>query len=338
MHQLLEIAQKVESTHKGLGNAVAFTILCVKARQCLLIVSPSGCGKSVMTDIIAKGHPNAYQMLSITKAKLADYKDTFTNFYGVVCMDDIAAAGSLYERKETLIAFAVLCYSHAISKHTWVSDFDITNFHGSAVLNIQPAILAEIYEYPEWESLLREKTLRYYHLYRPTAPCQDKPDVEIDWGIDLDEVHRPRHDYKLYDTLFNTCSIQWSDARTLEHLDTLLKTVAALDNRLDVNNNDLILLHKLIKPMTIERYVMHKTGFEVGRWMDTNLAAVLVEFASWKDINVDRIARDYKISPKTVYKLLAGISEWFVEDKVKSKTLVPRPELKRILKEAGVER
>jgi hypothetical protein len=90
--------------------------------------------------------------------------------------------------------------------------------------------------------------------------------------------------------------------------------------------------------MTIERYVMHKTGFEVGRWMDTNLCAVLVEFASWKNVTIDRIARDYKISPTTVYKLLKNINEWFMEDKVKSKMLVPKPELKRILKEAGVER
>ena len=72
--------------------------------------------------------------------------------------------------------------------------------------------------------------------------------------------------------------------------------------------------------------------------MDTNLAAVLVEFASWKKINIDRIARDYKVSPSTVYRLLADIKEWFVEDSIKSKMLVPKLELKRVLKEAGVER
>jgi len=292
----------------------------------------------VVTDMIAKLHPDAVQLLSITKARLTDYKDVFSNFFGVVLMDDIAGAGSVYERKETLVAFSMLCYSHMISKHTWTSDFEITNYHGSAILNIQPALLAEIYEYPEWESLLREKTIRYYHLYRPTKPNQEKPDIKVDWGISLDMVHKPRHDYKLYPTLERLAGIQWSDARTLEHLDDLLKSMAALDRRQNVNNTDLQLLHKLMKPMTIERYVMHKTGFEVGRWMDTNLAAVLVEFASWKDINIDRIARDYKISPSTVYRLLTNIKEWFVEDKVKAKMLVPKPELRKVLKEAGVER
>lgn len=338
MHQLDEIIASMEGTHQGLGKAVAMAILCIKARQCLLMVAPSGCGKSVITDAIKLAHPDAVSLLSITRARLKDYADVFSNFFGVVLMDDMAGAGSQYERKDTISAFCQLCYSHTISKHTWVSDFEIANYHGAAVMNIQPALLAEVYQYPEWEGLIQEKTLRYYHLYRPTAPNSVKPDLKVDWGIDLDLVHKPRHDYKLYPTLWDIASIQWSDARALEHLDTLLRSLAALDGRQDVNNNDLILLHKLMKPMTVERHIFNKSGFETGRYMDNNLCAVLVEFASWRHINIERISRDYKVSHSTVYRLLAQISQWFVEDTVKSKMLVPKPELKRILKEAGVER
>jgi len=338
MHRLYDVITNLEKTHPGLGKAVAFSVICVKARLCLLLVAPSGCGKSVITDTMSIIHPDPIKLLSITKARLTTYKDTFTNFFGVVLMDDIAGAGSMYERKETLVAFAMLCHAHAISKHTFTSDFEITDFHGAAVMNIQPAILSEIYEYPEWESLISEKTLRYYHLYRPTIPNVSKPDLKVDWGIDMDLVKKPRHNFKLYPTLENIASIQWSDSRTLEHLDNLLKATAALDRRQEVNNSDFVLLHRLMKPMVVERYIMHKTGFETGRWMDNNLAAVLVEFASWKNISMDRIARDYKISPATVYRLLSDIRDWFKTDEVKAKMLVPKPELKRILKEAGVER
>ena len=338
MHQLYEVITDLEKTHPGLGKAIAFSTICVKARLCLLLVAPSGCGKSVITDTMSILHPDPVKLLSVTKARLTTYKDTFTNFFGVVLMDDIAGAGSMYERKETLVAFSMLCHAHAISKHTFTSDFEITDFHGSCIMNIQPAILSEIYEYPEWESLISEKTLRYYHLYRPIAPNVNKPTLKVDWGIDLDLVKKPRHDFKLYKTLESIATIQWSDSRTLEHLDNLLRAVAALDRRQEVNNADLILLHKLMRPMVVERYIMHKTGFETGRWLDNNLAAVLVEFASWKNISMDRIARDYKISPSTVYRLLGDIKEWFKPDEVKAKMLVPKPELKRILKEAGVER
>ena len=164
------------------------------------------------------------------------------------------------------------------------------------------------------------------------------PNFKVDWGIDMDLVHKPRHDFKLYNTLADIGSIQWSDSRLLEHLDILLKAVAALDRRQDVNHTDLVLLHKLMKPMIIERYIMSKAGFETGRYMDTNLAAVLVEFASWKDISIERICRDYKISASTAYRLLSNISEWFDHSEPMSKRLVPKPILKRILKEAGVTR
>jgi len=334
----MKIIEDVNRTHQGLGNALAFSVLCVKARQCLLLVAPSGTGKSVITDTLAVLNPKSFKLLSITKARLGSYQDVFSNFFGVTLMDDIASAGSLYERKETLLAFAVLCYSHFISKHTFVSDFEITNYHGAAVINIQPALLAEICQYPEWESLIQEKTLRYYHLYRPVKPNINKLELSVDWGIDLDSCRKPRHDYKLYDQLARIAAIQWSDARVLEHLDNLLKAVAALDDRQDVNNLDLQLLYKLMKPMTVERYIFHKEGFETGRWMDNNLCAILVEYASWKNVNIERIARDYKVSPSTAYRLLHKASEWFVESQVKSKMLIPKPELKRVLKEAGVER
>jgi len=329
---------KTESTHVGLGKAIAFTSICIKARQCLLLVAPSGCGKSVITDALALAHPDSFKLLSVTRARLMSYADTFSNFWGVVLMDDMAGAGGTYERKDTISAFCQLCYSHTISKHTMQSDFEIVNFHGAAVMNIQPALLAEVYAYPEWEGLIQEKTLRYYHLYRPTNPVQVKPEVTIDWGIDIDTVHKPRHDYRLYSTLFNIASLQWSDSRAVEHLDSLLKAVAALDRREDVVNADLQFLLRLMRPMTVERHVFNKSGFETGRFMDTNLCAVLVEYASWKNINIDRIARDYKVSHSTVYRLLSEIREWFQEDSVKAKMLIPKPALKSVLKEAGVER
>ncbi|GAI73479.1 unnamed protein product, partial [marine sediment metagenome] len=80
---------------------------------------------------------------------LKDYESTFSNFFGVILCDDMAGAGSMYERKDTIGAFCQLCYSHTVSKHTWTSDFEIINFFGAAVLNIQPALLAEVYQYPE---------------------------------------------------------------------------------------------------------------------------------------------------------------------------------------------
>ena len=338
MHKLYTIIQDVEKTHHNLGNAVAFSAICIKARICLLIVSPAGCGKSVVSEAIGATYPTTIRMDSVTRSGLRDFKEEFTNFKGLVVIDDMGKIDSSYNRRHTISSFAELCYSHFISKHTMAVTLEIADFFGSAILNIQPSILAEVYEFAEWESVIQDKTCRYYHLYRPTIPMDSKPSVSIDWGIDLDKVKKPDHRYKMYPKLDAVAGIQWSDARVLEHLDKLLQATAALDRRDYVSNEDMVLLHKLMKPMSIERYIFKKYGFETGRHMETNLAAVLVEFASWRNITIERIARDYKISPSTVYSLLVDIREWFEESSVASKRLVPTAALKKVLKEAGVEK
>lgn len=338
MHPLYSLMEGVERTHLGLGNAIGLSIIASKARKCLLVVSPAGCGKSAISDAVGEAHPDSIRLDSVTRSGLKDFKDVFTNFQGLVVIDDLGKVDTQYSRIATVTSFAELCYSHFISKHTMTVTIEIGHFHGAAILNVQPPILGKLMEADEWEVVTQDKTLRYYHLYRPTKPNEDKLKVKVDWGIDMDLVHKPSHTYKLYSKLESIASIQWSDARVMEHLNSLLKASAALDRRDTVANEDFVLLYRLMKPMVIERYITHKAGFEVGRWMDTNLLAVLVEFASWRNISIERIARDYKISPSTVYRLLNEIKEWFVPSEKMSKRLVPKPELKRVLKEAGVER
>jgi len=338
MHPLNDLIREVEATHEGLGNAIAFAAICIKAKMCLLIVSPAGCGKSAVSDAIGRSHYQTIRIDSVTRSGLRDFKDQFNHFQGLVVIDDLGKVDTDYSRIHTVTSFAELCYSHFISKHTMTVTVEILEFHGSAVLNVQPPVLAALIEADEWEVVTADKTVRYYHLYRPIKPNENRLEAKIDWGIDKDLVHKPRHDYKLYDKLARIASIQWSDARVLQHLDNLLRATAAFARRQEVINDDFTLLHRLMKPMTVERHITSKSGFETGRRLDTNLLAVLVEFASWKDINIERICRDYKVSPSTAYRLLAQIGEWFDRAGTESKKLVPKVALKRVLKEAGVER
>lgn len=338
MHPLFSIIEGVEKTHPGLGTVLAMAILSTKANLCLLVVSPAGCGKSITSEVLRQSYPDTITLDSVTTASLSQHGDTFQNFHGLVIIDDMGKIGDTYSRKHTLTAFAELCYSHFITRYTYRASVLIADFFGSAILNIQPSILAEIYQYPEWESVIQDKTLRYYHLYRPCKPNVNLPSVDIDWGIDTSLVLKPDHRYKLYSKLEKIASIQWSDARVLEHLDNMLKASAALARRQMVTNEDFKLLYRLMKPMVIERYIMVKMGFETGRYMDTNRNAALVEFASWKNLTIDRISRDYKIQPSRVYDLLSACTDWFEPNPTMTKSLKPKRELLRVLKEAGVER
>jgi len=338
LHPMYKVIEDIDKTHLALGNAVAFSAIAIKAKKCLLIVAPAGCGKSAVSDAIGMNHPDTIKIDSVTRSGLRDFKEVFTHYQGLVVIDDLGKVDTNYSRIATVTSFAELCYSHFISKHTMTVTVEIAEFFGSAILNVQPPILAALVEADEWEVVTQDKTIRYYHLYRPTSPNASKPEFNVDWGIDMSLVAKPSHNYKLYSKLVDIASIQWSDARVLEHLDDLLRASAALAGRQAVINEDLVLLARLMRPMVVEKYVKSKWGFETGRHLDTNLLAVLVEFASWKDVNIARICRDYKIGESTVYRLLSEIKEWFVPSEKMSKRLVQKPELKRILKEAGVER
>lgn len=338
MHQLYGLIDSINKTHPDLGSAVAFATIATKAKKCLLIVAPAGCGKSAVGDAVGSAHPEAIRLDSVTRSGLRDFKDVFTHFQGLVVVDDLGKVDTNYSRIHTVTSFAELCYSHFISKHTMTVTVDIAEFHGSCIMNVQPPVLAMLIKADEWEVVTQDKTIRYYHLYRPRTPNENKPVLHIDWGIDLDLVKKPSRDYKLWKKIEDIASVQWSDARCIEHVQDLLKATASLDRRQEVRNEDYVLLHKLMRPMLVERFIKSKFGFEIGRSMNTNLLAVLVEFATWNPVTIDRICRDYKVSSATAYRLLSEIKEWFEASETMSRRLVPKPELKKVLKEVGVEK
>lgn len=310
-HKLVSLIDNVNSTHPHLGYLMAMTIIAIKAEQFLLVISPSGCGKSAVSAVIKRSRKDSLSFLSITRARLADYAEQFTNFKGVVVMDDISGGGGEYERNDTVMAFAMLCHEHYTDKHTMVSNYEITNFHGSAILNVQPVLFADLYASSQWEGLLQDKSLRYYHLFRPSQPQKLPPDINIDWGIDIEKVaSEQKYSGKIYDVLLRIAQVQWSDSRALQHLTMLLRATASLDNRIEVTESDYELLNILMRPMALEYYLFTKSEFEKGRMFDSNLCAMLVEFASWPRVDIARIARDYKLRPSTIYRILQNMDGW----------------------------
>ncbi|GAH76382.1 unnamed protein product, partial [marine sediment metagenome] len=98
MHPLYGLIKETEATHIGLGNAIAFATICTKARLCLLIISPAGCGKSAVSDAIGQAHPNTVRLDSVTRSGLRDFKDQFTHFQGLVVIDDLGKVDTNYSR------------------------------------------------------------------------------------------------------------------------------------------------------------------------------------------------------------------------------------------------
>jgi len=335
-HYLRSVIEEVDHTHSRLGRAVAFSIIASKGRKCLIFIAPAGMGKSTISNYLAAQSPESMVLDAISRAGIAQQQDVFNNYTGLVAIDDLGKLGSHYGRIQTLIAMSELTYSHYIKSSMFGNPVDIQGFAGSSVLNTQPAILASLIASDEWEVVLQDKTLRYYHLFRPESPIYGQPQPTINWGIDFDLVKPTESRGKMWRELIKIGRCQWSDSRVLEHISDLLRATAALDGRREVDNSDFVLLLDLIKPLTLERYVTDKYGFESGRHFKSGMLAIMIEVASWPKLNIDRVARDYKLSPKRAGELVVEHGQGIITYNAFTQVLTPSDDLKRVLREAGV--
>lgn len=203
-------------------------------------------------------------------------------------------------------------------------------------MNIQPVLLNTLVQNDDWVAVVRDKVIRYYHLFRPVHPQQYPPEVDIEWGEPLQQVAMSTYRGKLWYQLVSIALTQWSYARVQEHLPDLLKAGASLDGRIKVNVTDYHFLIKLLQPLQLERYIVTTYGFEAGRVFDNNLYCILVELASFGNPTVEQLCVDYKVSPRTAERLCETVQEWCWIKANSPKRVMPTEGAKEILDLCGV--
>lgn len=337
LHKLRKLILDVERTHKGLGAMVAMNLICSKAKICILNVSTAGCGKSTSTDVLTLilGE-SAHKYTSLTLAGLKHMQDELNQFNGHITIDDMGGEKSEWSRVSTITVLANLVYTHFVKKITQGCVLEISNFYGSASLNIQPVLMQSIVQDNDWIAVIRDKVLRYYHLIRPTKPQQLLPTPNIKFGIPIQEVAAPTHKGKLWFQLVAIALCQWGYGRVIEYLPRLLRSVASLDERRTITEEDYRLLIKLMKPMQLERYIIQSFQFESGRTFDNNTYCLLVELASHGNPSIETICEDYKVSPTTVERLAMASPDWVWIKSNSPKRIMPQEQTTKILKTCGV--
>jgi len=293
-------------------------------------------GKSASTFTVKKMlKDDADLYTSLTLASMHRRAKQFRDYYGHLIIDDLGAEKSLWSRTATITTIANLVHEHFIQKLTMSYEIKITNFQGSASLNVQPILMNSLVQGDDWISVVRDKVLRMYHLVRPLKPKRWIPTPEIDWSTPFSKVKTPKSKGQLWWQLIAIGLTQWSHARCLEHIPALLKGCAALDGRLKVKVSDYRLLIKLLKPMQLERYIISTYGFETGRNFQNNIYCLLVELVSHGNPTVEVICEDYKVSPTTVERIVKTCPDWVWLKAGKHKRVMPTKQTIKILETIG---
>lgn len=340
MGYIENLITEVNKTHGNFGELVAMCQVVVKARKFMLIVSPSGCGKSRAMEYVGNNTPNSYMPTSLSMASLANKIDLLTSFRSVIVIDDISVIQTPYARSATITCLSALCYSHRVAPSMAGYDFEINDFYGSSLVGIQPIMLRDLMLSPEWEGSIQDKALRYYHLHRPLVPTLSLPVAKLDRGIDIDSVKEFKPDFNsdMWKNLTTLGDSQWSRARTKEHLIDMLKGIAALEGRDIVKDSDYTLLLRLLKPMATENIVVRKEQLEGERYLDNNLLALLAEYYTYNgEYALAQVALDYKITISQCYKIMSSQNGYWQQISKSPTIYQPSKRLKTMLKQFDME-
>ena len=332
-HYLSKLIDDVDKTHPHLGNLMAMAMVTIKARKLLIVISPSGCGKSRVSSYIGLSCPGASLQDRMSIAGLAHLQGELSGFESVLIVDDIAKTQTPYARLSTITTLAELVYSHYCVSNLSRSHFEIKDFHGAAIINVQPVLLKELVSSSEWEASIQDKSLRYYHLYRPIKPQPMPPKMTIDWGTEWIKVEKPNMDTVDTRNILDIATVQWSTSRTVEHTSDLLRACAALDSREKVTALDITVLTQILQPMRIEQLVMNKKHFESERRLASDELAILTELVTHGEFTLRQLASDYKLSPSHAYNVMSKYArDWEIIRK-NPITYAPSEELKVKLQE-----
>ncbi|MBA7592334.1 hypothetical protein ES708_34514 [subsurface metagenome] len=250
----------------------------------------------------------------------------------MLIVDDIAKSQTPYARITTITTLAELVYSHYCKSHLQGSNFEIEHFYAAALVNIQPILLKEVVKSPEWEASMMDKSMRYYHLYRPQDPNPKPPEVKLEWGASTTDIEAPELRGKLAEELKSIGESQWGLSRLREHISDLLVASAALDKRGKVSQVDYRLLLKLLAQMRVESLITDKSELESQRYLASNQLAILTQFFTYGSFTLEQLARDYHLSQGQCYKIMSRYTqEWEVVSKNPT-TYAPTDALRKRLK------
>jgi len=337
MHEVLKLIRQVNKTHKGLGPMMAMNVLAAKAKKCILNVAPAGCGKSTVTNALARElGDRSRPYTSLTMVGLQRIEKELNQCDSHIIIDDLGAEKSNWTRVSTLSALSHLAYSHFIDRSTASGRIKIEDFTGGVSLNIQPAAMSALVQSEEWVTMVRDKVLRYYHLFRPIKESLTMPNIDISWGGIIEKVKMPSTRGRLWYSLVDISMLLWGMARTKEHITDLLRSMAVLDGRKAVNNEDMRILHKLLLPAQLEPFIIESYGFETGRVFNQNLYCILTELATFREPSIEQFCVDYKVSYATAKRLIDAEKQWVWVKSNSPSRVLPTDETKGFLEKAGV--
>jgi energy-coupling factor transporter ATP-binding protein EcfA2 len=307
LQSLIKVYDSVEKTHIGCGKLALMEVLSDASNRTLLVIGSSGTGKSAilkwMKDVINRDH---YFLDSVTVSGLKHIAKYLKGKTLSLLVDDLSKGGTEYSQAMTVCALGELVYSGYIRKFVSGLNLDIYGFSGSAIMNAQPLILRRILRSSEFETDIRDKVIRYYHIRRPIKIELKPPSDNIEYNYLYNSVIIPDDltNSKLMEYGLDLFRYEFSIARAKEHYYALIKASANINNRKEVDEADLWLVNELCKCFYLETELFSKRDLEGEIQLDVNILVLLSVLATYKKYSFIDAMADFQIKQSRLYEII----------------------------------
>ncbi len=239
MKNTLLVLKQVERTHKNLGLPIMFAKLIDMSNLGCFLVAERGKGKTVSLDTIRDNlrHRDLMQVSIISYAGLADMASEMSGRRITMINRDFSSFYTDYLKDVAVNLIASLITDHGIKADTGRYHIDISDCTISFLSATQPQMLESLNRIPTWESMYRDRFVRYPMLYwfgSPERYLKEPPKVSAVSIIpDSEEVSIPRsiRENQIYERMTAIMERQTSMSRCKLHVDALLRSHAAFNMR-----------------------------------------------------------------------------------------------------------
>ena len=343
LHLVAEMLAEIEKRDAGLGEGALISTLCDIGNRTLLFIGISGTGKSTIAYWVAD-HVKRNKIMEhgITVNGLKSYVEQLDNNSTTILVEDLSRSGSDYMQINTVAVLAGLVYTGSVSKHNATLQLAITSMKGSALIYAQPLIMKKLVKVPEFESDISDKTLRYYHLIKPTIPHpEDDPQhPQLTDGKKWATIDRTKIEFdpaasaKYWDDIIDNFTCEVSLSRAIEHSQALIKASALFCGRTKTTEADAWLVRELSKNFRIEQEIYRKDSLEGERHLDQDLLPLLTILSSGRDKapKVTDVAKAFRVKQAQTYEILKRLGTWV---QLNNGRLYPTTATKKLLREIG---
>jgi hypothetical protein len=261
LENTIKIVRAVEKTHKNLGLPVVFAKLIDFSNMGLFLCGARSMGKGAILNCIKQlRHRDVMEITRITPAGLAKEADSMSHRTLTVINPDFSSFYTDYLKDAGVNLISHLLTEHSVPK-SWTAQYryDIEECYISFLSGVQPVLIRQINKLPQWESMYRDRFMRFHLLYPlgtpkyvakyPETPVLvfDKLNPEKD--ITLPDSIKETEEYRRLKTVFWR---QTSEGRSGLFLDRMLKSHAFLNNRDCVAEKDVKFLCLFIPYLQID--------------------------------------------------------------------------------------